>query len=257
VEEVARAIRRNTRIIFLESPTSLTFQLQNLSEIAVLAKKHGIFTMIDNSWATPVFQKPLDLGIDLVIYSGSKYLAGHSDVVAGVIVGKKDFTEGIFRVELSALLGSVLHPFDGWLLVRGMRTLALRMQRHFDNAMKVAAFLESHPKVVKVNYPMNPSHPQHGLAKEQMSGGSGLLSFELHTGDPMQIERFVNSLKYFYLGLGWGGGESLVLPMSALRDQEKKIFREIGVSLSLIRLSVGLEDIEDLIADLNQALLKV
>jgi len=257
VEELKAAIRQNTRVIYLESPTSLIFQLQNLSEIAKLAKQRKIITIIDNSWATPYFQTPLEMGIDIVIHSCSKYLAGHSDVVAGVVVGKKDYIERISRSEFS-LLGGILHPFDAWLLVRGLRTLPLRMERHFHNALKVANFLENHPKVLKVNYPLLSSHPQYELAKKQMRGGSGLLSFELRTDNVRKIEKFVNSLKLFHLGVSWGGCESLVVPIATSRKKDKRTRKmhheKLGTSPYLIRLSVGLEEVEDLISDLEQAL---
>jgi len=256
-EELREAIRRSTKIIYLESPTTFTFQLQNLSEIAKLAKQRRIVTIVDNSWATPYFQNPLEMGIDIVIHSCSKYLGGHSDVVAGVVVGKKDFIEQIFQSEFP-LLGGILHPFDAWLLIRGLRTLPLRMERHFNNALKIANFLESHPKVLKVNYPLLPSQSQYQLAKKQLRGGSGLLSFELKTDNIKEIEKLVNSLKIFRLGVSWGGYESLVLPVAALRKDEKteKIQKELGLSPYLIRLSVGLEDAKDLIFDLEQALLQ-
>lgn len=255
IEELRRAIKQNTKIIYLESPTTFTFQLQNLNEIAKLAKQRKLITIIDNTWATPYFQNPLGMGIDIVIHSCSKYLSGHSDVVAGVIVGKKDFIEQIFQSEFS-LLGGILHPFDAWLLIRGLRTLPLRMERCFDNVLKIASFLENHPQILKVNYPLLPSHPQYQLAKKQLRGGSGLFSFELKTDNIKGIEKFVNLLKIFCLGVSWGGYESLVLPIAALRKDKKtkKMQEELGLSPYLIRLSVGLEDVKDLISDLERAL---
>lgn len=258
IEELRRTIRQNTKIIYLESPTTFTFQLQDLGEIAKLAKQRKIVTIIDNTWATPCFQNPLEMGIDFVIHSCSKYLAGHSDIVAGVIVGKKDRIDQISQSEYS-LLGEILHPFDAWLLIRGLRTLSLRMERHFDSALKIANFLENHPKVLKVNYPLLPSYPQYQLVKKQLKGGSGLLSLELKTDNPEGIKKFVNSLKIFRLGVSWGGYESLVLPIAALGKDEKteKMQRELGLSSYLIRLSVGLEDVKDLVFDLEQALSQV
>jgi len=256
IEELRKAIRPNTKVIYLESPTSLIFQLQNLSEIAKLAKQRKIVTIIDNTWATPYFQNPIEVGIDLVIHSCSKYLGGHSDIVAGVIVGKRNYIEQIFQSEY-LFLGSILHPFDAWLLIRGLRTLPLRMERHFDNALKVANFLENHPKVLKVNYPLLPSHPQYKLARKQLKGGSGLLSFELKTNSVEEIEKFANSFKIFRLGVSWGGYESLVFPIAALEDKETKKLKELGVSSRLVRLSVGLENVEDLIFDLKQALSQI
>lgn len=258
IEELRRAIKQNTKIIYLESPTTFTFQLQNLSEIAELAKQKKIVTIIDNSWATPYFQNPLEIGIDLVVHSCSKYLAGHSDVVAGAVIGKKDYIEQIFQSEF-LLLGGILHPFEAWLLIRGLRTLPLRMERHFNNALKIANFLENHPKVLKVNYPLLPSHPQYQLAKKQLKGGSGLFSFELKADNIKEIKKFANLLRIFYLGVSWGGCESLVLPIAALMENGKpnKTQKALGLSPYLIRLSVGLEDVEDLISDLEQALSQV
>jgi cystathionine beta-lyase len=258
IEELRRAIKQNTKIIYLESPTTFTFQLQNLSEIAELAKQKKIVTIIDNTWATPYFQNPLEIGIDLVVHSCSKYLAGHSDVVAGAVIGKRDYIEQIFRSEF-LLLGGILHPFEAWLLIRGLRTLPLRMERHFNNALKIANFLENHPKVLKVNYPLLPSHPQYQLAKKQLKGGSGLFSFELKTDNIKEIKKFVNFLRIFRLGVSWGGYESLVVPIAALMKNGKpnKTQKALGLSPYLIRLSVGLEDVEDLISDLEQALSQV
>lgn len=258
IEELRRAIKQNTKIIYLESPTTFTFQLQNLSEIAELAKQKKIVTIIDNSWATPYFQNPLEIGIDLVAHSCSKYLAGHSDVVAGVVIGKRDYIEQISQSEF-LLLGGILHPFEAWLLIRGLRTLPLRMERHFNNALKIAKFLENHPKVLKVNYPLLPSHPQYQLAKKQLKGGSGLFSFELKTDNIKEIKKFVNFLRIFRLGVSWGGCESLVVPIAALMKNGKpnKTQKALGLSPYLIRLSVGLEDVEDLISDLEQALSQV
>lgn len=258
-EEFKRAIKQNTKVIYLESPTSFTFQLQNLNKIAKLAKQRKIVTIIDNTWATPYFQNPLEMGIDLVVHSCSKYLSGHSDVVAGVIVGGEKYIDQISKSEYS-LLGGILHPFDAWLLIRGLRTLPLRMEKHFDNALKVANFLENHPKILKVNYPLLPSHPQYWLAKKQLKGGSGLLSFELKTNNVEEIKKFTNSFKIFHLGVSWGGYESLVLPIAVLgKDKKaaKKLHRELGISSHLVRLSVGLENVKDLIFDLKQALLGI
>lgn len=258
IEELRRAIKQNTKIIYLESPTTFTFQLQNLSEIAELAKQKKIVTIIDNSWATPYFQNPLEIGIDLVVHSCSKYLAGHSDVVAGAVIGKKDYIEQIFQSGF-LLLGGILHPFEAWLLIRGLRTLPLRMERHFNNALKIANFLENHPKVLKVNYPLLPSHPQYQLAKKQLKGGSGLFSFELKADNIKEIKKFVNLLRIFRLGVSWGGCESLAVPIAALMENGKpnKTQKALGLSPYLIRLSVGLEDVEDLISDLEQALSRV
>ncbi|MEW5816753.1 MAG: aminotransferase class I/II-fold pyridoxal phosphate-dependent enzyme [Spirochaetota bacterium] len=258
LKNLEQKVKPNTRLIYLESPTTFSFQVYNLTEISGWARQKKIATIIDNTWATPYFQNPLEMGIDLVVHSCSKYLAGHSDVVAGVVVGKKELIGKIVDSEYM-LLGGIIHPFEAWLLIRGLRTLPLRMERHFDTAQKVARFLEKHPKVLKVNYPLLPSSPDHDLAKKQLRGGAGLFSFELKTNRKEDVEKFVNALKLFSLGVSWGGYESLVFPLASLREADGTSIQpdDFGNSYFLIRLSVGLENSEDLISDLEQALLQV
>ena len=173
VSEIEEAIRETTRGIYLESPSSLLFRLQDLAAVAKLAKERGIVTMIDNSWASPLFQRPLQLGIDVSIHTASKYLGGHSDIVAGVVAGRQEFIDSLLLKEY-ALLGATLSPFEAWLCLRGMRTLGVRMQRHHESALSIARTLEQHPKVRRVIHPGLESHPQHELAKRQMSGYGGL-----------------------------------------------------------------------------------
>lgn len=255
VAEFAAAVRPNTRLIYLESPSSLYMKLQDLQAVATLARKHGITTAIDNTWATPLYQQPLALGIDFSLHTATKYLAGHSDTVAGVIVGKQAQISSINRTEY-ALLGAALGPMEGWLLTRGMRTLALRMAAHQESAMQIAAMLDKHPRVRRVHYPGLPSHPQHELAKRQMSGCSGLLSVELDTDDPMTTRRFVDSLQYFGIGVSWGGFESLVWApiITQARNIPREKWAENLVTPGLVRLSAGLEDAADLCEDLSAAL---
>lgn len=255
VAEFAAAITPQTRLIYLESPSSLVLKLQDLAAVAALARHHGIVTAIDNSWATPLYQKPLALGIDLVIHTATKYLAGHSDTVAGAVVGRAEVIRRIAATEF-ALLGAALGPMEGWLLVRGMRTLAVRLAAHQQSARQIAAWLEQHPRVRRVHYPGLPSHPQYELAQRQMTGCSGLLSFELDSEEPAVTRRCVDSLQYYGLGVSWGGFESLV--WAPIVTQAKRVPREqwahSGVIPGLIRLSIGLEDAADLQADLEQAL---
>lgn len=252
-----KALRPNTRLFYLESPSSAIFELQDLRAVASIAKKHQVTTVIDNSWATPVFQRPLDLGIDLVVHSATKYLAGHSDVVAGVCAGRKALIDKIAENE-HILLGGISGPFEAWLLLRGLRTLDVRLERHQANAMKVATFLESHPKVKIVHYPGLKSHPQHSLARAQMSGFSGLMSVAIDC-DLQGVKRFINHLRLFRLGVSWGGFESLAYApiISMAREQPEEVWRAAGVEPGLVRLSIGLEDVEDIIDDLDTALAQI
>ena len=255
INAIEEAIQENTSLIYLESPSSLTFELQDLEAIAQLAKSRGIYTAIDNTWASPIFQKPLSLGIDIEIHSASKYLCGHSDVVAGVIIGSNKIIESIISKE-HELLGAKMAPFEGWLILRSLRTLPIRMKAHQDNAMKIAHYLEGHSKVARVFYSGLESHPQYDLGNKQMSGHSGLLSFELQTKEIPKIKSFVDSLEIFKIGVSWGGHDSLVYApvISYLKELSPDQFEAMGINASIIRISVGLEDHEDLIADLASAL---
>ena len=250
IEEFEQAIRPNTRVIYLESPATFTFTLQPLRQVAELAKKHGIKTIIDNTWATPIYQNPADFGIDLVVHSASKYLGGNSDVVGGVICGSREDITHIFNTEFMPL-GPVPDPFMAWLILRNMRTLHLRMPVHYRNAMGLSEFLESRDDVECVNYPLLPSFPQYELAKEQMKGGSGLFSFRLKTRDKEKVKAITNRVKFFKLAVSWGGYESLFEPtMLVYKDNEEVPDDRI----SLIRVHAGLEDLDLLKNDLAQAL---
>lgn len=248
-------LRPNTRLIYLESPASATFELQDLEAIADIARSRGIKTVIDNTLATPVFQRPLELGIDLEVHSGSKYLGGHSDLVCGVIMGRESDLNRIILAE-QAWLGAKMSPFEAWLLLRSLRTLPARMRLHQQQALYLARWLEGHPAVRKVYYPGLPSFPQYDLARRQMRGTTGLLSIELATDRVLHVQQFVDQLRLFKLGVSWGGHESLVYAplISYLREMGEEQFRKTGIPPGLIRLSVGLEDSEDLKADLDQAL---
>lgn len=246
------AIQPETSLFYLESPGSLKYPIQDIPAISAVAKKHGIKTVIDNTWATPLFQPTLPMGIDLEVHSCSKYLGGHSDIVAGVVIGKKEDIDSI-QLQEQALLGAKMAPFEAWLLLRSLRTLPARMQSHQRNAMQVAQFLESHPAVAKVYYPGLPSFPQYELAKQQMSGFTALLSFELATEDLAKIKAFVNGLKLFKVGVSWGGHDSLIYApaISYLKEQTPEQFKAMGIEPGLIRISVGLEHADDLVADLR------
>jgi len=250
VEEFEKAIRPNTRLIYLESPSTFVFSLQDLPNICQLAKQHAIQTMIDNTWATPLYQNPIELGVDLVMHTASKYIGGHSDIVAGVLIGREELMNRI-QIEERAWLGNTLDPHTAWLLTRGLRTLPVRMEKHQQQALAVAQFLEAHPKVKQVFYPGLKSHPQQDLIQKQLRGFSGLLSFIPH-GDDEQIFQFIDSLKWFQTGCSWGGFESLVIPIGFHMDEETEI--RLGIPHGLVRLSIGLENLETLLNDLDDAL---
>jgi cystathionine beta-lyase len=247
-EQFEAALRPNTRLIYLESPTSFTFKLQDLEAVSRLARSRNIKTVIDSTWATPLYSNPLELGIDLVVHSLSKYLGGHSDLVAGAVAGSAEDVARIFDSEFMQL-GAVPDPHMAWLLLRGMRTLAVRMPGHFAGALTVARRLEEHPAVERVIHPFLPSHPQHALARRQMRGGGGLFSLRLKTRDVKQVELFIDSLRLFRRAVSWGGYESLVFPEAARYAAVPPPER-----VSLIRLHIGLEDRKSLAGDLVQAL---
>ncbi len=255
VSDFESAITDETRLIYLESPSSAVFGLQDIEAVARLAQARGLHTIIDNTWATPLFQNPLALGIDLEVHSCSKYLGGHSDVVAGVVIGSEEDVVAI-AVEEYEILGGKMAPFEAWLILRSLRTLPLRMLKHQENAMAVARFLEGHPNVKKVRYPGLASFPQYALGQKQMRGYSGLLSFELNTEDLPAIKHFFNSLTLFQIGVSWGGHESLIYApaISYLKELPEAQFEALGISLGDMRISVGLENKDDLIRDLAAAL---
>ena len=251
-------VKDNTSLIYLESPASLDFEIQDLKAIAAFAKSRNIKTVIDNTYASPVFQKPLQMGIDIEVHSASKYICGHSDVVAGLILSDSQTLDSILLAE-HELLGAKIAPFEAWLILRSLRTLPIRMKAHYENAMRVAQFLKEHDKVKQVLYPGLPDFPQKALVDKQMSGSGGLMSFELDTQDIDKIKNFVNSLELFKLGVSWGGHDSLVYApvISYLKELKPEQFQAMGIKEGLIRISVGLEDPEDLMNDLNNALQKI
>ncbi|MFO1495353.1 MAG: aminotransferase class I/II-fold pyridoxal phosphate-dependent enzyme [Lysobacterales bacterium] len=254
--EVEAAIRERTRMIVLESPNSLTMELQDLAAIAAIARARGIRTLCDNSYSSPLLQRPAAMGIDLVAHSATKYLNGHSDVVAGVVCGSAALIAEIFRGPFMTF-GAIPGPFEAWLLLRGLRTLPVRMERVCASTLKVLAFLETHPKVARIYYPGHAQDPQRELALRQSRGGSGLFSIELRADDLAGVERFCDSLRLFLMAVSWGGHESLVWPLAVvLRDGDIAANRT-GLPWNLVRFSIGLEDPAELIADLEQALARV
>ena len=254
-EEFAEAVRPNTKLIYVESPSNPLMHLTDLKAIAELAQGRRITTMIDNTFATPVNQRPLEFGIDVVVHSATKYLGGHHDLMAGAIISSESFVAQAW--DFSLVSGAVLSPFDAWLLHRGLKTLGLRVERQNRNALALAQFLERHPKIAWVNYPGLESHPQHALARRQMSGFTGMLSVELR-GDAGAVESFVTSLKLAKCAVSLGGLATLVVPVAAMWSHQHtpEQRRAAGIGDGLVRISVGAEDERDLLADFAQALEK-
>ncbi|MCE2935423.1 MAG: trans-sulfuration enzyme family protein [Cyclobacteriaceae bacterium] len=249
-----QALRPNTKLIYLESPNTFTYELQDLGAVATLARNRGIVTMIDNSYSGPLYQQPHKMGIDLVAQSATKFISGHSDVVAGVVTGSRQHIQKIFEGEFLNIGGNI-SPMNAWLLIRGLRTLPLRMERICNTTHAVVDYLAAHPKVERVIFPFHPSFLQYELAKKQMKNAGGLFSIVLRATTLQQVEMFCNSLQRFFMAVSWGGHESLVIPSAvSIRPDE---FNPAEERHRLIRLYVGLEDADYLISDLKQALERV
>ena len=253
VQAVEQALLPHTRLIVLESPNSMTFEQQDLAAISALARPRGIRTLCDNSFSSPLNQSPIAMGIDLVAHSATKYLNGHSDVIAGVLCGTRAMLRDVFNGPYMNL-GAILSPHDAWLLIRGLRTLEVRMERVAATTGKVLAFLQAHPRVRGVFHPHAQANPQLNLSERQLRGASGLLSIDLDVGSVVAVERFCNALKRFLMTVSWGGYESLAFPVCAVFPADSPLRPAGGVPLSLVRLSIGLEAADLLIADLAQAL---
>ena len=248
-----KAIQPNTKLIYLESPNSLTFELQNIEAIVKLAKEKNITTILDNSYSSPINQNPISMGVDLVLHSGSKYINGHSDVVCGILCGSHERIMKMMAEEYMTI-GSCISPQDAALILRGLRTIELRVNQSAKSAKKIADFLENHPKIKQLNYPFASKNPQLELAKKQMKQGGGLLSIMIDAKDEAGVERFCDNLKRFIMATSWGGYESLLFPLCALAAS--KSF-ENPLPWNMVRLYIGLEDADLLIEDLKQALEKV
>jgi len=254
VENVFNAITPNTKLIWIETPTNPTLKISDIAAIAKIAKAHGCLLCVDNTFASPALQKPLTLGADIVVHSATKYLGGHSDLIAGLVVAK-DKTIGEQLKFIQNASGAILSPFDSWLVIRGIETLSLRVKQHCINAQAVAEYLEQHAAVDKVYYPGLKSHVNHDIAKQQAKGFGGVVSFTLKNDTEEAAVKFVTSTKLFKLAESLGGVKSLLSHSANMTHKsipaEKR--RAAGVADSLIRLSVGLEEVDDLINDLEQA----
>ncbi|MDX2170256.1 MAG: aminotransferase class I/II-fold pyridoxal phosphate-dependent enzyme [Deltaproteobacteria bacterium] len=252
-ERLEEAVRPTTRLIFSESPTNPYNRILDLERVAAVAQRHRVKTIIDSTFATPINQRPIELGIDLVIHSATKYLGGHNDLLAGAVLGSAPMIGGIR--DLQGITGAVPDPFAAYLLIRGIKTLALRVARQNSNAEQLAAFLAAHPKIAQVHYPSLETHPEHAIAKRQMRGFGGVVSFEIR-GDIDAGSRLVDACRIPRIAPSLGGVESLVeqpalMSFYELTTEERL---QVGIKDSLIRYSVGIEDADDLIADLQQAL---
>jgi cystathionine beta-lyase/cystathionine gamma-synthase len=254
VAHFENAITAQTRLIVLESPNSMTYEQQDLAAVARLAKAHGIRTLCDNSYATPLNQSPIALGIDMVAHSATKYLNGHSDVVAGALCSSESIIREVFKGPYMTN-GAILSPHDAWLMIRGLRTLPIRLERIARTTREVVAFLKTHARIEKVYFPSDASHPQFGLSQRQLRGASGLLTIALRVDDVAGVERFCNALRRFLMTVSWGGYESLLFPVCAVYPPTAPLKPPGGgAALNLVRLSIGLEEPDALIADLRNGL---
>ncbi|GBD09331.1 Cystathionine gamma-lyase [Candidatus Thermoflexus japonica] len=256
LEALEAAIRPNTRLIFTETPTNPYLRVIDLERLAEIARRRRIRTVVDSTFATPLNLRPLDYGIDLVVHSATKYLCGHNDVMAGVIAGSAELIAGLR--EMQAMLGGILDPHAAYLVLRGLKTLALRVQRQNENGMRVAEFLSAHPKIRRVWYPGLPSHPDHAVARRLMRGFGGVVTFEV-AADREGTSRFIDALRIPYIAPSLGGVESLVEQPALMSyyEMEPEQRLAIGITDNLVRLSLGIEDADDLLTDLDQALAQV
>jgi len=256
VAAIAAAIRPHTKLIMVETPANPTLVLTDLAAVVELARPHGIIVVADNTFASPINQRPHDWGVDVVVHSATKYLGGHHDLTAGVICTSKELAEQIWHTHIS--IGSVLSPMDAWLLLRGLRTLPLRIERINSNAQALAEFLEAQPQIERVYYPGLASHPQHELAKRQMRGFGAVIAFAVKGGYE-ETQRFVSALKLSLNAVSLGGVDSLVVHTAAMWEgvMSEEQMRTAGIPANFVRFSVGLEHVEDLKADILQALQKI
>ncbi|HBS93531.1 MAG TPA: methionine gamma-lyase [Firmicutes bacterium] len=254
LEAVKKAIRPNTKVVYIESPTNPTMRVTDIQAVAEIAHAHGAKVVVDNTFMTPYLQRPLEMGADVVLHSATKYINGHGDVIAGLVISDKDTMTKIKMTTLKDI-GGIMSPFNAWLILRGLKTLPLRMDRHNSNAMAIAKYLEKHPAVAKVYYPGLESFDQHELAKKQMSGFGGIMAFELKGGFEAGV-RLMNGVKICHLAVSLGDIDTLIQHPASMTHSVVPEAERLAANITpgLVRLAVGLEDVEDIIADLEQAL---
>ncbi len=252
-EQVKEALKPNTKLVLIETPANPTLKLIDIEAVCQIAHAADVPVCVDNTFLTPYLQRPKDFGADIVLHSATKYISGHGDVVAGIIVGSKDFIKKAYKV--STHYGWTMSPFNAWLLLRGLKTLAVRMDRHVENALKIARWLEAHPAVERVYYPFLESHPQYELAKKQQKGGGGIVSFELKGGYEAG-KKLMDSVKLCTLAVSLGDCDTLIQHPASMTHagMDEAALKEAHITPGLVRLSVGIENADDLIADLEQAL---
>jgi methionine-gamma-lyase len=257
LENFENAIDENTRCIYIETPANPTLAIIDIRGCVKIAKQHKLPLVIDNTFSTPYFQRPLDLGADIVVHSATKYIGGHGDTVAGIVIGSKQYIDEL-RGCILRDMGGIISPLNAWLLVRGLKTLAIRMERHQENALEIAKYLSFHPKVAKVWYPGLSTHPQHELAKSQMTGFGGVVSFEVKGGRKAG-EKLMNAVNLFTLAVSLGDVDSLIEHPASMTHStyNAEDLQKSGISEEFVRLSIGIEDSHDLIDDLSQALKKI
>jgi methionine-gamma-lyase len=253
LEEVKQNVKKNTKMVFLETPANPTMTICDIAELSKIAGEIGALSVVDNTFATSYFQRPLTLGADIVLHSSTKYIGGHADLLGGVVIGRRALVKSMRSVVNN--MGATLGPLEAWLCIRGLKTLHLRMEQHARNAIAVAQFLEAHPKIAWVRYPGLKSHPQHDIAKKQMSGFSGMLSFGIKGG--LEAGRkLMNRVELCALAVSLGSVDTLIQHPASMTHASipKEVKMKIGITDDMVRLSVGVEDAEDIIADLDQAL---
>ncbi len=255
--QIESAIKQNTKLIVVESPANPTLKINDIAKIAEIAHKHKISLCVDNTFATPYLQRPIEFGADIVLHSATKYLGGHGDLIGGIVVGKKDLIT-VMGDEIAKDVGGCISPVNAWLILRGLKTLAVRMERHCENAMEIARFLKSHPKVEKVYYPGLEDHPGHNIAKKQMRAFGGMLGFDLKGGKEAG-KILMNSIKLCTLAVSLGDTDTLIEHPASMTHStytEEELIKA-GINPGFVRMSVGIENVDDLIADLEQALKKI
>lgn len=257
-QDIEASIRPETVCIYVETPINPTMEIVDLELVGKIAQKHGLKLIVDNTFSSPFLQNPIDFGADYVLHSATKYINGHGDVIAGVLIGKDVEDMMNLRMTVQKDFGGIISPFDAWLLIRGMKTLHVRMDRHSENAEKLVTFLKSEPLVKEISYPFDPSHPQYEIAKKQMKAGGGLVSFNIQGGKEV-AQYFMNELELIKIAVSLGDAETLIQhPATMTHSVIPELEREkMGITHSLLRLSVGLEHVEDLMADIKQAFTKV